>query len=306
MLKLAYFGTPDFSARLLERIINDKDLPVEVVFVVTRPDKPVGRKQTMTKSAVKLAAEKYNIKIIDSISNFKPASRGEFQIVNLDLALLYAYGQIIPQSLLEQPRLGFWNIHPSLLPKYRGPSPVAYPLINGEAKTGVTLMQMDEELDHGPIIAREALEIKPDERRPELTDRLTDLGFELFKNIINKPISTDFNRFQPIQQEHANATYTKILKKDDGFIPLSTLQKALKGDSALKYYNLFRGLYDWPGIWTKIKIDNVEKRLKIIEMDFVGANLDSPAAIKINRVQLEGKKEVSFRQFNEAYKIFGS
>ncbi|MEK7097093.1 MAG: methionyl-tRNA formyltransferase, partial [Patescibacteria group bacterium] len=146
-IKLAYFGSPDFAADFLEKILLDKSLPVEVKLVVTQPDSPVGRKKILTPTPVKIIALKHNLKVLE-IGNF---------LGKLDLVLVYAYGDLIPKELLTLPRNGFWNIHPSLLPKYRGTSPIATPLINGDKITGVTIIKMDEEIDHGPIIAQENL-----------------------------------------------------------------------------------------------------------------------------------------------------
>src|SRR3989344_7067443 len=137
-LRLAFFGAHEFSARLLEKIIADKTLPVEVVMVVTQADKPVGRKQQIEESPVKQIAKKFNIPVFDDLNQLRITDSGQF--ANIDLALVYAYGKIIPASLLILPRLGFWNLHPSLLPYYRGPSPTAYPLLLGDKITGVTLM----------------------------------------------------------------------------------------------------------------------------------------------------------------------
>ncbi|MBI2051354.1 methionyl-tRNA formyltransferase [Candidatus Roizmanbacteria bacterium] len=331
-LSLAYFGTPDFSAKFLEKLLSDKKIPVEVKLVVTQPDRPVGRKQTLTPSPVNEVAKKHRIPVLTSV-------RTRFS--NIDLALLFAYGEIIPKNLLEIPRYGFWNIHPSLLPKYRGPSPIAYPLIDGETETGVTIIKMDEKIDHGPIIAQEKVRILPKERRPELTMRLTDVAYRLLQHAIakchaelvlrlaplaqngerNRTISVSASR-EPqvlklvqddmlVEQDHSKATYTKLLKKEDGHIEISniTLRQA-QGDGeqsrTIKYqisktpeslFNRFRGLYPWPGIWTKVRVKNKEKRLKITDMDLVDGK------VIIKKVQLEGKGEVDFRTFLRAYNI---
>ena len=371
-LTLAYFGSPDFSAFFLEKILTDSDLKkvVDVKLVVTQPDKPVGRKKILTETPVKKVAKKYRIQILEVKSqkskvktktqNFKTEKNNNrfldlscsFDICDLsfelDLCLVYAFSHIIPKDLLSVPKLGFWNIHPSLLPKYRGPSPIAYPLIFGEKETGVTIIKMDEKIDHGPIIAQEKLKIEDTDRRPDLEKKLTDLGFLMFKELITKNIikkSTDacFERLgrcavSPKGDEHAHgsekhsikllltpqnhsqATYTHLLKKEDGFIPLSTLKKALKNEplnfeemppilkeintwklekrSSLEIiYNYFRGLYPWPGIWTLLPNG---KRLKIIDMNFNVTGY----TLHVTRVQLEGKKEVDFETFNKAYQVF--
>ena len=322
-INLAYFGSPDFSAFFLEKILTDPDLKkaIEVKLIVTQPDRPVGRKQILTETPVKKVAKKYlisNIKYQIDIRNLK------LEIRNFDLALIYAFSHIIPKDLLNAPRLGFWNIHPSLLPKYRGPSPIAYPLIFGEKETGVTIIKMDEKIDHGPIIAQEKLKIEDADRRPDLEKKLTDLGFLMFKKLIlnnfNNSTSLSINHFQLTPQADQNATYTRLLKREDGFIPLSNLKKALKNEplnfeemppilkeintwklekrSSLEIiYNYFRGLYPWPGIWTLLPNG---KRLKIIDMNFEFTSYK----LQVTRVQLEGKKEVDFETFNKPYQVF--
>lgn len=328
-LKLAYFGSPDFSAYFLEKLITDSQLKriISVRMVVTQPDKPVGRKQILTPSPVKEKANKYHLECLEirdwsRISGLKSAMRG------LDLAFLYAYRKKIPSRLLVRPKYGFWNLHPSLLPKYRGPSPVAYPLILGEKKTGVTIIKMDNKIDHGPIISQQQLTILPKEKRDRLTIRLTDLGFELFKrSILSKPIAALTN--QAKKQSDGQATYTRLLKKDDGFIPLFIIKKALchqpltaqelpilikdyfkKNSTRLRnwqleirnspkiIFNYFRGLFPWPGIWTMVTVKGENKRLKLTDVDLINN------CLIIKKVHLEGKKEVDFPTFNQVYRIF--
>ncbi len=331
-LSIAYFGSPDFSASFLEKLITDVSINqparrsldegglIEVKLVVTQSDQPVGRKQILTPTPVKIVAEKYKIKSkilnhksqINNKSQIKNPKRLEFGISNLfgacnlefsalkniDLALVYAFGEIIPKEILDLPKYGFWNIHPSLLPKYRGSSPIASPIIAGDKTTGVTIIKMDEKVDHGPIIAQQSLTIKKTDKRPDLEKKLTNLAFEMFKKTV---FNKDSLQLKP--QNHTLATYTKKLTKEDGFIKLKTLKKALEGIGAEKIYNLFRGLYPWPGLWTMIKpiqptrLDEA-KRLKITDLELVNGKLI------IKKVQLEGKKEVDFATFNKAYKNF--
>lgn len=276
-LTIAYFGTPYFSAILLDKIVTDKTLPFQVMYVVTQPDKPVGKKQIVTPSPVKEVAEKYKI----PISEFKPA-------LDVDLCLVYAYGVILPKELLTVPKYGFFCIHPSLLPKYRGASPIAYPLMSGDTKTGVTIFQMDEKIDHGPIVVQKEMNIAPDDRRPQLEKKLTSLAFDLLKTI-------DFKKLHPLEQDHSKATYTHFLKKDDGYIPFGHFTRS---DLVKSIYNRFRGLYPWPGIWTLITIKDQEKRLKITDLEYTNSRLI------IKKVQLEGKNEVDFKIFNKAYRVF--
>jgi methionyl-tRNA formyltransferase len=301
-LAIAYFGSPDFSARFLEKLITDEETKklVKVKLVVTQPDKPVGRKQILTPTPVKQIA----LKIDNSLEIACPAKLAEqsgknckLKISQLDLALVYAYNQIIPKDYLTLPKYGFWCIHPSLLPKYRGPSPIATALINGDEETGVTIFKMDEKIDHGLIIAQEKIAISPTDLRPDLEKKLTDLAFAMFKKLI----STDLNKLQLIPQDDQKATYTKKLKKEDGFIEISNLKTQIANDPK-RLFNIFRGLYPWPGIWTLLRQGfgghAVEKRLKITDLSLVNGKLI------IKKVQLEGKKEVDFATFNRAYKVF--
>lgn len=317
-LNIAFFGTPAFAARVLQKIIDDKDLPVTLTLVVTQPNRPVGRKQILTSTPVKLLAQKHSIPVLDNlkleISNLK--------LQDIDLALLYAYGEILPPEILKIPRWGFWNIHPSLLPKYRGVSPIAYSLLMGDKTTGVSLIEMDERIDHGPILSQQKCEIQKENTREDLENKLSDIGYELFKQSIQLLINGEL---QKVKQNNENRTFTRLLTKQDGFIPFPIVQKIIKGEPLIKdeipliiqkyitkygipshfrfeisHFYLFRGLSPWPGLWTIIPGG---KRLKITGIALT-TNVALWAKLLITHVQLEGKNEVDFRTFNSAYKIF--
>jgi methionyl-tRNA formyltransferase len=284
----------------------------------------VGRKQILTKSPVKTIAKKHGIEAVENLKMLH-VTRSMFH--GIDIAFLFAYGDLISNHLLHVPKLGFWNTHPSLLPLYRGPAPIAYPLIIGDKKTGVTLIQLDKEIDHGPIIAQEVTEILPHERRPDLEVRLTDLAYELFKRTLNVIARNGETKQSQVvissPQNHSYATFTRQLEKNDGFIPFSILKKALRGEHdnwkpkivedyiknnrlvqitnyklPITIYHLCRGLYPWPGIWTLAQIKGQKKRLKLTDMDLI----DNQLILK--KVQLEGKKEVDFKTFQSAYHAF--
>ena len=296
-LWLAYFGSSYFSALFLEKLINDSELQkiIDLKLVVTQPDKPVGRKQILTPTPVKEMANKYHLPVLDKLEQYSVEK-------NLDFGLVYAYGEIIPKKLLELPKYGFLNVHPSLLPKYRGTSPIAGPLIKGEKQTGVTIIKMDEKVDHGPVIAQEKYEILPTDKRPDLEIKLTELGYEMFRSVIlltlrstseGGSLTKDFS-LEATPQNHSLATYTKKLTKQDGFIEFENLKLEIKASSE-SLYNLFRGLFPWPGIWTTLPNG---KRLKITDLDLKDGKL------LIKKVQMEGKKEVGFETFNSSYKFF--
>lgn len=320
-IRVAYFGTPIFAANLLESLLKDTSLPIEIPLVVTQPDRPVGKKQLITPSPVKEIAQTYSIDIYDRSTKSEELIT-IMQDKKIDLVLLFAYGEIITSQLLSIPRFGFWNIHPSLLPLYRGASPIAFPLLTGETKTGVSLMLMDEKLDHGPIIRQIEHEITPKIVRSELEETLTNTAIEMVQEEFTKLGSTEQ---MPIlnHQEHSQATFTTMLHKNDGYIPYDELLHAVKGrktayiphllqkyidknsnisipniPSTERIYNLYRALHSWPGIWTKVMTNGQEKRLKITNCSFNNGRLC------INKLQLEGKNEVDMTTFNAAYNLF--
>lgn len=318
-IRLAYFGAPDFSAHFLEKLLNDSKIPVEVTFVVTQPDRPVGRKGILTPTPVKTTALQHGIPAYTPELKCDPDIAVKLQ--GVDMALLYAYGEMISLDYLKAPKYGFWNIHPSLLPKYRGASPIAYPIMMGDRETGVSIIQMDEGLDHGALLGQKGEQVSPIYFRKNLEERLTNLSYELFSEIIQK---IDI-KIQPKNQVHENATYTRKLSKNDGYVSREFIKKAcsnapiipedlptplsdyLKKNSAPlprfkntageTLFNFYRAMHPWPGVWTKITIKGVEKRLKLNEMKY---NFES-SALLISRVQLEGKNEVDFDTFQKAY-----
>lgn len=303
-INYAYFGSASFSSTFLEKIISDDELKnyLNLKFVVTQPDKPSGRKQIMTPTPVKLTADKYGVPVhcfeLEKRISKNGTKYGVLSaegiaydlIRNIDLALVYAYGAIISKKMLIAPKYGFWNIHPSLLPLYRGTAPMATPLIKGDKTTGVSIIKMDSKMDHGAIIDQESYTILNTDKRPDLETKLTDIGFALFKKNILKGIG----KITLKNQNDEMATYTEKLGKDDGFVELTKLKDQLKNNSVI-LFNLFRGLYPWPGIWTLMPNN---RRLKITEMEIRDGKLT------IQKVQLEGKNEVDFETFNKNYLVF--
>lgn len=299
-LNLVYIGSPVFSAQVLTRILNELKDSVVVTAVLTQPDRPVGRKQVLTQTPVKEVASVHGIPVyVDSND-----THVQSLLASCDLALLYAYGLILNEKMLKLPRWGFWNIHPSLLPTYRGTSPIAYALLMGDAKTGVSLMEMDSRMDHGPILAQKEYSIQAGDTRTLLENRLSDIGYELFK--LNIQLLSN-GLLHKSDQNNSKATFTRLLTKKDGYIPYTVFIKMVRGmelakedippiiaeyykkyralstvDAGLSTFHLFRGLNPWPGVWTILPN---EKRLKITGMEILNGK---PV---ITRVQLEGKKE---------------
>ena len=253
-----FFGSPRFARLVLEGVLET--LPPRAV--VTSPDRPAGRKRVLTPPAVKsFLHEKHS-----SIEVLQP-ERPKFAVAHLkELApeafLVAAYGYIIPQSVLDIPRLGTIGVHPSLLPCYRGASPIQSAILGGERKTGVTLYLMDAEMDHGPILAQEELEIGSMDYL-ELEAALAALGAKLLRE--NLPKFLD-GRLRGRTQDESRATFTKKFETADGFVPWEELERAVNGgapDVATQVWRKIRALNPEPGAWT----EKGEVRIKLVRAD---------------------------------------
>ncbi|KKS79948.1 MAG: Methionyl-tRNA formyltransferase [Candidatus Woesebacteria bacterium GW2011_GWC1_43_10b] len=208
-----------------------------------------------------------------------------------DLGVLAAYGKIIPKDVILNTKYGIFNIHPSLLPKYKGASPVQAAITNGEQTTGVTIIKMDEKLDHGPILSSFREDINPDDTTGSLRERLFQRSAQFVVDLIPNYLS---GKIKPKKQDHAKATLTKILKREDGFIDAERFTS-----EARKVERLIRAMQPWPGAWTYVNLgQNLKKRLKILQ-----AHLEN-GKLLLDKVQLEGKTPVSFEEFKRGYPDF--
>ncbi len=203
------------------------------------------------------------------------------------VGILASYGKIIPQKTLNQFPFGILNLHPSLLPQYRGPSPVQTALLEGKTKTGITIMKMDEQIDHGPIVWQKEITIKAAETAGQLYHRLFKLGATALIMLLPDYLN---GKRKLKEQNHQKATYTEKLDRQSGFIPNRQLFSL--PTATIRKLQAFS---PWPGIWTEIMVKNQPKRLKILQ-----AHLDNKQLI-LDEVQLEGKKKVSFKQLLEGY-----
>jgi methionyl-tRNA formyltransferase len=295
MEKIVFFGTPEFSAKILKDLTSH----YEVVLVVTQPDKPSGRKAEIQESAVSMMARELSISTYKSSSLKKPEAEEKIKSAGADIFVVVAYGKIIPSNILEIAKRGAINIHGSVLPKYRGASPIHATLLNGEKSTGITIMLMDSEMDHGPILSARSIEIDSSDTFAELESKLCTLASDLVLETIPKYLS---EKIKPKEQNHTEATFTKILTKEDGKIDW---QK-----SATEIHNQYRAFKVWPGIWTTLegkvlKIhtcrsakDDSEMKpgqvFKKSEHVFVKCGQD---ALMLEEVQLEGKQKMSAADF---------
>lgn len=298
-LKIIFMGTPEFGAIILEELIKGGYPPV---LVITAPDKPVGRKQIITPPPVKISAQKYNIPVLqpEKILNLK----SEILNLNPDLIIVAAYGQILPKEILEIPKYGCLNVHPSLLPRWRGASPIQYTILNGDKETGITIILMTEKVDKGDIIAISKFQItNPKITCPELLKELANLGAKLLVKTIPKLVK---NEIKPKPQNGLKATYSKILKKKDGKIdwkkPAEYIERQI------------RTFYPWPGSFCFLD----EKQIKILKADVLKQTKNGPFGspgktflapndkiavqtgkdfLVIEKLQFEGKKPMSSEEF---------
>lgn len=291
-MKLVFMGTPDFAVPCLEELIKAGH---EIVGVFTQPDKPVGRKRVMTPPPVKVCAEKNGITVYQPDSVRTEESLTLMKELNPDCVVVVAYGKIIPSDMLKLPKLGFVNVHGSLLPKYRGAAPIQWSIIDGEKKTGVTTMQMDDGIDTGDMLEVSETEIGENETAGELFDRLAEMGGKLIVSTLSK---LEKGELTPIPQDHEKSNYAKIISKEMALIDFNM--------SAENVFNLIRGFNPWPIAYTIIG----DKRLKVFAAEKIGSvngksgevvSSDGTLTVafgdgnglKFTDVQLEGSKRMS-------------
>lgn len=291
-MKLVFMGTPDFAVPCLEELIKAGH---EIVGVFTQPDKPVGRKRVMTPPPVKVCAEKNGITVYQPDSVRTEESLSLMKELNPDCVVVVAYGKIIPSDMLKLPKFGFVNVHGSLLPKYRGAAPIQWSIIDGEKKTGVTTMQMDDGIDTGDMLEVSETEIGENETAGELFDRLAEMGGKLIVSTLSK---LEKGELTPIPQDHEKSNYAKIISKEMALIDFNM--------SAENVFNLIRGFNPWPIAYTIIG----DKRLKVFAAEKIGSvngkagevvSSDGTLTVafgdgnglRFTDVQLEGSKRMS-------------
>lgn len=316
-LSVAYFGSPEYSAKVLAELIqSSRELNIAVQLVCTQPDRPAGRKLLFQETAVKKRAKTSGIHVCDAVLTQRSDEvLTLFHTYSIDLAIVFAFNEIISPSLLAYPRYGFWNIHPSLLPRYRGASPITLPLALGDTHTGVSLIKMDAGLDSGPLIDQVSFDIHEHDTHQDILDSSVVVAIQLLKKAIPQAASLTAH-----PQDAVSATYTRKLTRQDGFVPYSDLMKIIHGESTpyrplliddyyrknpnvsfqdvasyLTLFRLYKALYPWPGVWTLIPTSLGEKRLKINRISMGENRLD------ITHVQMEGRREVTFGEFRREH-----
>ncbi len=301
-MKIIFFGTPDYVIPVLEKLHKYH----EIVAVVTQSPKPMGRDKKLTYSAVDSWAFKKKI-----IRNFDYTDLPE-----ADMGVCASFGMIIPQVILDQFKYGILNVHPSLLPQFRGSSPIQATLISGINPTGVSIIRMVDKLDAGPILTQFKEEVLQDDTNESLRARLFEKSADVLLEMI--PAYVD-GKIKYKHQDEEKATFTTMIKKEDAFIPPAFLKNVMEINNCkdewkvgfLKNYSLtpdantidrfIKAMGFWPIAWTQINIKNELRRLKIIS-----AHINSESGyLELDEVQLEGKKPTTWKQFKGAYGIEG-
>jgi methionyl-tRNA formyltransferase len=275
-VQIAFFGTSEFSLEVLEDL---KKLGIMPDLVVTTPDKPQGRKMVLTPTATKVWAENNSVEYVEP-EKLKDEKFSE-KIKGYDLYIVASYGKIIPKILIDMPKYKVLNVHPSLLPNYRGPSPLQEQILHDEKNVGVSIMLIDEAVDHGAIVAQEKVEIPGwPVGFNELSRLLAHKGAEMLAHLLPLWIK---GKIQPKEQNHAEATFTKKVEKTDGFIDLA-------GD-AYKNYLKILAYEDWPGTYFEAEHAGIKMKVVIKKAEWKDGQL------KILRVVPEGKKEMDYDAF---------
>ena len=239
VMRLVFMGTPHFAIPSLKKLLGSSH-PIVVVF--TQPDRPSGRGERISAPPVKVLAEQHGIPVHQPEKLKEEIWKKTFQQIHADALVVVAFGKILPRWLLEIPPLGAFNLHASLLPKYRGAAPVQWAIANGESETGVTTMKLDQGMDTGDILLQERVRIAPQETAVDLQERLAGVGADLLLQTINL---LESGGLHPMNQNPAFATYAPSLKKEDGLIRWEQW-------TAQEIYNRIRAFNPWPGTYTLI------------------------------------------------------
>ncbi len=302
-MRVLFMGTPDFAVPSLRKLWESG---YEIIGVVTQPDRPKGRKMVLTPSPVKEFAVKHNLPVFQPVKVKNEEIIEHFRRLAPDIIITVAFGQILPKSLLEIPTYGSINVHASLLPAYRGAAPIHWAVINGEEKTGITIMYMIEKLDAGDMLAVQSISISETDTTGIIHDQLKELGADLLVRTL--PL-IKAGKINPIRQDESKVTYAPILKREH--------EKIDWNNSAKNIYNQIRGLNPWPVAYTTLNgevlkiwqaeysLENVrEEPGTILNYDDKGIIVATASGyLRIKELQLAGKKILNARDFVNGIKL---
>lgn len=274
-IKIGFFGTPEYAVMTLEALHN---AGFDIRFVVTMPDRPQGRKMIVTAPPAKVWGTEHSIPVIQPDSLKTPEIESQLKSYDCDVFVVIAYGKIIPENILNIPKFKSLNIHGSLLPKLRGSCPIETAILEDQKHTGVTIIRMDKEMDHGPIVAMKEVIVEPwPPKADELGKEIVKTGSELLISIIPDWID---GKIKEIEQDHSQASFTKMIEKDDGLIDLN--------DDPYKNYLKVQAYHGWPSAFFYINKDDKRIRVKITQARFENGKL------VIEKVIPEGKGEINY------------
>lgn len=293
-MKIVFFGTPEFAIPSLEQLLARSH---EIALVVAQPDRPAGRgMRVQSPPTVELARER-NLPVSQPASVRKEEFLESIRALQPELAVVIAYGKLLPASLLGIPKHGFLNVHASLLPRYRGAAPIQRAIEAGERETGVTIMRVDEELDHGPILGIERIQIGPDEHAASLSARLGGAGGQLLANVIDRLVRGEVDE---AEQEHPRATYAAKIRKEEGRVDWNFSSRTI--------YDRFRAFDPWPGTFFETDFERAAETVKLASIapellagppGEILASTDSSiivacgqGSLRIDRLQRAGKRPV--------------
>lgn len=300
MIKIVFFSSSDIALPLLSALA--KDSRYKILKVVTQPDKPAGRSLELKKNPVKVLSEKLGLEIFQP-DKFDASPLEKFTLLKADILLTFAYGKILPESLLLIPTIAPINIHASLLPKYRGASPIQAAILNSEEETGISIMKMVKEMDAGPIYSTKKILIKENWTAGDLHEQIANLAAEV---VPNELICIDSDSYL-VEQDDKLATFTKKINKNDGYLDFKK--------NPTEIFAIFKAYSPWPGVWTTYN----KMRLKIIDMSICHDLLDHGlvkcenssikigvlnGSISVNLLQLESKEILSAKDFIQGQKGF--
>jgi methionyl-tRNA formyltransferase len=296
MINVVFMGTPDYASRILEKLIADDE--INVVSVYTQPDKPVGRKKVMTAPITKEVASAHDITVYQPVNLRAKETEEEITALAPDFIIVAAYGQILPKNILDiAPCI---NLHASILPQYRGASPIQQSLLNGDKETGVTAMLMDVGLDTGDILKIEKMAIPESMMVSELFDALTQIAADLTLDVIK-----NYTALTPVKQDDAVATHCGKITKEQGCVVL---------EDALEVYNKYRAFTPWPGIYLESGLKLKDVVLQSTQGHYAPgqilvASKDSflvgctNGCLRINQVQAPSKKQVDGASYLNGKKL---
>ena len=280
-IKVIFFGSFEFAVPVLEALVKAS---YDIVAVVTNPDKPSGRQKILTPSPVKLVAQKLGLNVLQPPSlkdpDFLNSLKTKTYHQKPDLGVVVAYSKIIPPEIFNLPQHGMLNIHPSLLPKYRGPSPVQTVILNGDLETGVTIMKIAEGVDDGDIVANTSHQLSPTVSSEQAHFELFELGTNLLIKILPDYL---VGKIKPQPQDNSKATYTHKFKTEDGEIKTN--------ETSEQAYNKIRAFNPEPGTYIWFEKNTKKLRLKILEAEFTNGRLE------FKKVQPEGGKPMGIKDF---------